>query len=45
MGVQATFTRPFYEFRPEEQVPIDHVLKGVDRHIGEPLFSNAAGAL
>jgi transposase len=33
MGIQGTPARLFYDFCLEEHVPVDHVLRGVDRHL------------
>jgi len=32
MGVQAAAARFFYDFCPDDDVPKDHQLRGVDRH-------------
>ena len=34
MGIQETPARLFYDFCLEEHVPVDHVLRGIDRHLG-----------
>jgi hypothetical protein len=33
MGIQGTPARLFYDFCLEEHVPVDHVLRGIDRHL------------
>ena len=33
MGFQGTPARLFYDFRLEEHVPVDHMLRGIDRHL------------
>ena len=33
MGIQETPARLFYDFCLEEHVPVDHVLRGIDRHL------------
>ena len=33
MGMQETPARLFYDFCLEEHVPVDHVLRGIDRHL------------
>jgi hypothetical protein len=33
MGFQRTPARLFYDFRLEEHVPVDHMLRGIDRHL------------
>ena len=33
MGVQETPARLFYDFCLEEHVPVDHMLRGIDRHL------------
>ena len=33
MGIQETPARLFYDFCREEHVPVDHVLRGIDRHL------------
>jgi len=34
MGFQGTPARLFYDFCLEEHVPVDHMLRGIDRHLG-----------
>jgi hypothetical protein len=34
MGFQGTPARLFYDFCLEEHVPVDHVLRGIDRLLG-----------
>ena len=34
MGVQETPARLFYDFCLDEHVPSDHMLRGIDRHLG-----------
>ena len=33
MGFQGTPARLFYDFCLEEHVPVDHMLRGIDRHL------------
>ena len=33
MGIQEPPARLFYDFCLEEHVPVDHVLRGIDRHL------------
>ena len=33
MGIEETPARPFDDFCLEEHVPVDHVLRGIDRHL------------
>ena len=33
MGIQGTPARLFYDFCLEEHVPVDNVLRGIDRHL------------
>src|ERR1700722_16651024 len=33
MGFQGTLARLFYDFCLEEHVPVDHMLRGIDRHL------------
>ena len=33
MGFQETPARLFYDFCLDEQVPFDHLLRGIDRHL------------
>jgi Transposase domain (DUF772) len=33
MGFQGTPARPFYDFCLEEHVAVDHMLRGIDRHL------------
>ena len=52
MGFQGTPARLFYDFWLEEHVPVDHMLRGIDRHLAlddlrqslKPFYSQMGGA-
>ena len=40
MGIQERPARLFYDFCLEEHVPVDHVLRGIDRHLAAMTSTN-----